>query len=99
MFTLPFGVLLSALLLGAGRTILGTVGGRIDRLTADGAALSRPFPHHVSQALKAVQRRSHNAQPLEVVQKVGFDALQTGLGDAEIVGFNGNTDELLNVQV
>ena len=51
MFTLPFGVLLSALLLGAGRTILGTVGGRIDRLTADGAALSRPFPRHVGQQL------------------------------------------------
>lgn len=51
MFTLSFGVLLSALLLGAGRTILGTVGGRIDRLTADGAALSRPFPHHVGQQL------------------------------------------------
>ena len=51
MFTLPFGVLLSALLLGAGRTILGTVGGRIDRLAADGAALSRPFPHHVGQQL------------------------------------------------
>ena len=40
------------------------------------------------QALKAVQRRSHNAQPLEVVQKVGFDALQTGLGSAEVVGLN-----------
>lgn len=51
MFTLPFGVLLSALLLGAGRTILGTVGGRIDRLAADGAALSRSFPHHVGQQL------------------------------------------------
>ena len=51
MFTLPFGVLLSALLLGAGRTILGTVGGGIDRLSADGAALSRSFPHHVGQQL------------------------------------------------
>ena len=51
LFTLSFGVLLSPLLLGAGRTILGTVGGRIDRLTADGAALSRPFPHHVGQQL------------------------------------------------
>ena len=51
MFTLPFGVLLSALLLGADRAILGAVGGRIDRLTADGAALSRPFPHHVGQQL------------------------------------------------
>ena len=51
MFTLPFGVLLSALLLGAGRTILGTVGGRIDRIAADGAALSRSFPHHVGQQL------------------------------------------------
>ena len=51
MFTLPFGVLLSALLLGAGRTILGTVGGRIDRLAADGAALSRSFPHHIGQQL------------------------------------------------
>lgn len=51
MFTLPFGILLSALLLGAGRTILGTVGGRIDRLAADGAALSRSFPHHVGQQL------------------------------------------------
>lgn len=51
MFTLPFGVLLLALLLGAGRTILGTVGGRIDRLAADGAALSRSFPHHVGQQL------------------------------------------------
>ena len=49
LFTLSFGVLLSPLLLGAGRTILGTVGERIDRLTADGAALSRPFPHHVGQ--------------------------------------------------
>lgn len=51
MFTLPFGVLLSPLLLGAGRTILGAVGGRIDRLAANGAALSRPFPHHVGQQL------------------------------------------------
>ena len=51
MFTLPFGVLLSAFLLGAGRTILGTVRGRIDRLAADGAALSRSFPHHVGQQL------------------------------------------------
>ena len=51
MFTLPFGVLLSALLLGAGRTILGTFGGGIDRLAADGAALSRSFPHHVGQQL------------------------------------------------
>ena len=51
MFTLPFGVLLSALLFGAGRTILGTVGGGIDRLAADGAALSRSFPHHVGQQL------------------------------------------------
>ena len=51
MFTLPFGVLLSPLLLGAGGAIFGTVGGRIDQLTADGAALSRPFPHHVGQQL------------------------------------------------
>ena len=51
MFTLSFGVLLSALLLGAGGAIFGAVGGRIDRLTADGAALSRPFPHHVGQQL------------------------------------------------
>ena len=51
MFTLPFGVLLSPLLLGAGRTILGAVGGRIARLAANGAALSRPFPHHVGQQL------------------------------------------------
>ena len=51
MFTLPFGVLLSALLLGAGGAIFGAIGGRIDRLTADGAALPRPFPHHVGQQL------------------------------------------------
>ena len=51
MFTLPFGVLLSAFLLGAGGAIFGAVRGRIDRLTADGAALSRPFPHHVGQQL------------------------------------------------
>ena len=51
MFTLSFGVLLSALLLGAGRAIFGAIGGRIDRLTADGAALPRPFPHHVGQQL------------------------------------------------
>lgn len=51
MFTLSFGVLLSALLLGAGGAIFGAVRGRIDRLTADGAALSRPFPHHVGQQL------------------------------------------------
>lgn len=51
MFTLSFGVLLSALLLGAGRAIFGAVGGRIDRLAADGAALFRPFPHHVGQQL------------------------------------------------
>lgn len=51
MFTLPFGVLLSAFLLGAGGAIFGAIGGRIDRLTADGAALSRPFPHHVGQQL------------------------------------------------
>ena len=49
MFTLSFGVLLSALLLGAGGAIFGAIGGRIDRLTADGAALPRPFPHHVGQ--------------------------------------------------
>ncbi len=51
MFTLSFGVLLSALLLGAGGAIFGAIGGRIDRLTADGAALPRPFPHHVGQQL------------------------------------------------
>ena len=51
MFTLPFGVLLSPLLLGAGRAIFGAIGGRIERLTADGAALSRSFPHHVGQQL------------------------------------------------
>ena len=51
MFALPFGVLLSAFLLGAGGAIFGAIGGRIDRLTADGAALSRPFPHHVGQQL------------------------------------------------
>ena len=51
MFTLPFGVLLSTLLLGAGGAIFGAIGGRIDRLTADGAALSRPFPHQVGQQL------------------------------------------------
>ena len=51
MFTLSSGVLLSALLLGAGGAIFGAIGGRIDRLTADGAALPRPFPHHVGQQL------------------------------------------------
>lgn len=51
MFALPFGVLLSTFLLGAGGAIFGAVRGRIDRLTADGAALSRPFPHHVGQQL------------------------------------------------
>ena len=51
MFTLPFGVLLSTLLLGAGGAIFGAIGGRIDRLAADGAALSRSFPHHVGQQL------------------------------------------------
>ncbi len=51
MFTLSFGVLLSPFLLGAGGAIFGAIGGRIDRLTADGAALSRPFPHHVGQQL------------------------------------------------
>ena len=51
MFTLSFGVLLSTLLLGAGGAIFGAVRGRIDRLTADGAVLSRPFPHHVGQQL------------------------------------------------
>ena len=49
---------------------------------------------HDVQALKAVQRRSHNAQPLEVVQKVGFDALQTGLGSAEVVGLNAEREIL-----
>ena len=51
MFTLSFGVLLSALLLGAGGAIFGAIGGRIDRLTADGAAPPRPFLHHVGQQL------------------------------------------------
>ena len=51
MFTLPFGVLLSALLLGAGGAIFGAVGGRIDRFAADGAALSWPFPHYIGQQL------------------------------------------------
>ena len=37
MFTLPFGVLLSTLLLGAGGAIFGAIGGRIDRLTAGSA--------------------------------------------------------------
>ena len=49
---------------------------------------------HDVQALKAVQRRSHNAQPLEVVQKIGFNALQTGLGGAKIVGFNAECEIL-----
>ena len=49
---------------------------------------------HDVQALKAVQRRSHNAQPLEVVQKIGFDALQTGLGSAEVVGLNAEREIL-----
>ena len=49
---------------------------------------------HDVQALKAVQRRSHNAQPLEVVQEVGFDALQTGLGGAEVVGLNAEREIL-----
>ena len=49
---------------------------------------------HDVQALKAVQRRSHNAQPLEVVQKIGFDALQTGLCRAEVVGFNAESEIL-----
>ena len=40
---------------------------------------------HDVQALEAVQRRSHNAQPLEVVQEVSFDALQTGLCGAEVI--------------
>ena len=49
---------------------------------------------HDVQALKAVQRRSYNAQPLEVVQEVGFDALQTGLGGAEVVGLNAEREIL-----
>ena len=61
MFTLSFGVLLSALLLGADRAILGAVGGRIDRLTADGAALSRPFPKHVANPHKVGGKPSQGA--------------------------------------
>ena len=49
---------------------------------------------HDVQALKAVQRRSYNAQPLEVVQEVGFDALQTGLCGAEVVGLNAEREIL-----
>ena len=49
---------------------------------------------HDVQALEAVQRRSHNAQPLEVVQEVGFDALQTGLCRAEVVGLNAEREIL-----
>ena len=69
MFTLPFGVLLSALLLGADRAILGAVGGRIDRLAADGAALSRPFPHHVGQQL--VVGGKHRVSEPVAQQRVG----------------------------
>ena len=69
MFTLPFGVLLSALLLGAGRTILGTVGGRIDRLAADGAALSQSFPHHVGQQLMVGGK--HRVSEPAAQQRVG----------------------------
>ena len=51
MFTLPFGVLLSPLPLGTGGAIFGAVGGRIDRLAANGAAFFRSFPHYVGQQL------------------------------------------------
>ena len=51
MFTLSFGVLLSPFLLGAGGAIFGAVGGRIDRLAADGAAFFRSFPNYVGQQL------------------------------------------------
>ncbi len=69
MFTLPFGILLSALLLGADRAILGAVGGRIDRLAADGAALSRPFPHHVGQQL--IVGGKHRVSEPAAQQRVG----------------------------
>ena len=69
MFTLPFGVLLSTLLLGAGGAIFGAIGGRIDRLTADGAALSRPFPHHVGKQLM-VGRKHCVSEPV-TQQRIG----------------------------
>ena len=69
MFTLPFGILLSALLLGADRTILCAVGGRIDWFAADGAALSRPFPHHVGQQL--IVGRKHRVPEPVAQQRVG----------------------------
>ena len=43
---------------------------------------------HDAQAVIPIQRCSHNAQPLEVVEKVGFNAFQTGLCCAKIVCFN-----------
>ena len=69
MFTLSFGVLLSAFLLGAGGAIFGAIGGRIDRLTADGAALSRPFPHHVGQQLMVGGK--HRVSEPAAQQRVG----------------------------
>ena len=69
MFTLSFGVLLSAFLLGAGGAIFGAVGGRIDRLAADGAALSRSFPHHIGQQL--VVGGKHRVSEPVAQQRVG----------------------------
>ena len=69
MFTLAFGVLLSPLSLGTGGTIFGAVGGRIDRLAADGAALSRSFPHHIGQQL--VVGGKHRVSEPVAQQRVG----------------------------
>ena len=49
---------------------------------------------HDVQTLETVQRCSHNTQPLEVVQEVGFDALQTGLCSAEVVGLDAEREIL-----
>ena len=43
---------------------------------------------HDAQAVIPIQRCSHNAQPLEVVEKVGFNAFQTRLCSAKVVCFD-----------
>ena len=43
---------------------------------------------HDAQAVIPIQRCSHNTQPLEIVEKVGFNAFQTGLCGAKVVCFD-----------
>ena len=77
--------------------------GRRDKVLGGKAAGSQPVPLelegrllvHVEDGVKlgqpgfAVQNLGGHAQPLKVVQHIGLDALQTGLGGADAVGLDG----------